>query len=161
MLKILYGLLTITLLLDTGIVRAQQHLVGHAIVRDDGSLLIKERIVRLHGIYMPPTNYQCRSQISPVRCSERAVLQLDFKVRGFIHCFVQSENEDRSLNAICYVDRTSFREGEDLGAYLIHNGWALALPNAPFEYYALEKIARTRGVGVWAEFLVDSVTPRR
>jgi endonuclease YncB( thermonuclease family) len=159
--KILCGLLTIALLLSTGISRAQQHLVGHAIVRDDGSLLIKERVVRLHGIYIPPTNYQCRSQISPVRCSERAVLQLDFKVHGFIHCFVQSENEDRSLDAICYVDRTSFREGEDLGAYLIRKGWALALPNAPFEYYALEKIARTRGVGVWAEFLVDSIVPRR
>jgi endonuclease YncB( thermonuclease family) len=158
---VLCGLLTIAVLFSTGIAQAQQHIVGHAIVRDDGSLLIKERVVRLHGIYIPTTNYQCRAQISPVRCSERAVLQLDFKVRGFIHCFVQSANEDRSLDAICYVDRTPFREGEDLGAYLIRNGWALALPNAPFEYHAMEKIAQTRGVGVWAEFLVDSITPRR
>ena len=26
---------------------------------------------------------------------------------------------------------------------------ALALPDAPFEYHALEKIARHRGLGVW------------
>jgi hypothetical protein len=69
------------------------------------------------------------------------------------------ELPDGSLSAICYVDRTSFDPGEDLAAYLIQRGWALALPNAPFEYHALEKIASTRELGVWG-FPVDSFSDR-
>jgi endonuclease YncB( thermonuclease family) len=136
-----------------------RELVGPAIVRSDGSLLIHERVVRLDGIYIPPTNRECRSWISPVRCDSRAVLALDFKVNGFIHCFSQSENQDGSINAVCYVDRTNFDPGEDLAAYLLERGWALALPSAPFEYQALEKIALSQGVGVWG-YQVDSITRR-
>jgi len=134
---------------------AAEGLVGLAVVRNDGSLLIKEEVVRLHGIYLPPTNRQCRDWIRPVRCDSRAVLALDFKVRGFIHCFPQNRNPDGSLDAVCYVDRTSFDPGEDLAAYLIERGWALALPQAPFEYQALEKIAISQKVGIWG-YAVDS-----
>lgn len=130
---------------------------GHAIVRGDGSLLIKNRVVHLYGIYMPATNRQCRAWISPVRCDERGVLALDFFVRGFITCFEKVRNEDGSVDAVCYRDRSSFDAGTDLAAYLIEHGWALALPNAPFEYQAMERIARNRGVGVWG-WQVDSVT---
>jgi endonuclease YncB( thermonuclease family) len=131
-------------------------LVGHAIVGDDASLLIKGQTVHLFGVYIPPTNRQCRAWISPLRCDSRAALDLDFKVSGFITCFPVSENDDGSLNATCYQDRTSFHQGTDLAAYLIERGWALALPDAPFEYQALEKIARNQGVGVWG-YTIDSI----
>jgi len=136
-----------------------QEIVGHAIVRDDGSLLIKEQVVHLDGIYLPPTNRLCRDWIRPVRCDSRVVLALDFKVKGFIRCFPQSENPDGSLNAVCYVNRTGFDPGEDLAAYLLERGWALALPQAPFEYHALEKIAISQEVGVWG-YPVDSIRRR-
>jgi hypothetical protein len=130
---------------------------GHAIVRDDGSLLIKNRVVHLYGIYMPSTNRQCRSWITPVRCDERGVLALDFFVKGFITCFERVRNADGSVDAVCYRDRSSFDSGTDLAAYLIQRGWALALPGAPFEYQAMERIARARALGVWG-WQVDSVT---
>ena len=133
-------------------------LVGHAIVRGDASLLIKGKVVHLDGIYIPPTNRQCRGWNGPVSCDSRAVLDLDFKVSGFITCFPVSENEDGSLNATCYQDRTSFQQGEDLAVYLIERGWALALPDAPFEYQALERIAQSQGVGVWG-YTIDSIDP--
>ena len=151
--------MVLALLLAVPSVLPARELVGHAIVRSDGSLLIKERVVRLDGIYLPPTGRQCRDWIRPVRCDSRAVLALDFKVKGFIRCFTQSENEDGSLNAVCFVNRTSFEPGEDLAAYLLERGWAVALPNAPFEYHAIEKIALSRGVGIWG-YQVDSVSKR-
>jgi len=138
---------------------AGREVEGLAIVRSDGSLLIKEQVVRLHGIYIPPTERQCREWINPLRCDSRAVLALDFRVKGFIRCFVQQEKPDGSLDAVCYADRTSFDPGEDLAAYLIERGWALALPYAPFEYHALEKIASRRGLGVWG-YPVDSFGDR-
>ena len=147
------------LLCTTQTALAGREFEGLAIVRDDGSLLIKERVVRLHGIYIPPTDRQCRDWIRPVRCDSRAVLALDFRAKGFIRCFVVREHDDRSLEATCYADRTSFDPGEDLAAYLIERGWALALPDAPFSYHALERIASQRQLGVWG-YPVDSFGDR-
>lgn len=138
--------------------QAERKIVGHAIVQDDGSLWIKNKVVHLYGIYMPPTGRHCRSNLSPLRCGSRGALALDFKVKGFIHCFPQWENTDLSVDAICYVDRTSFDPGVDLAEYLLERGWAVALPQGPFQYQAMEKIARSRGMGVWG-WQVDSYLP--
>ena len=122
---------------------AESHeLHSYALVRDDASLLIKGRVVHLYGIHIPATENQCQTNIRPVRCASRAALALEFKIQGFVHCFQESTNPDKSWNATCYVGRSHFDGGVDLGAYLIERGWALALPYAPFEYQALEKIAR-------------------
>ena len=122
---------------------------SYAIVQDDGALLISGYRVHLYGVYLADDSQQCRTSILPIRCAPRAALALDFKIQGFVRCYPQTENEDGSLNGICYVGRNSFRAGEDLGAYLIERGWALALPYAPFEYHALERIARHNNRGVW------------
>lgn len=134
---------------------ATETIVGHAIVQDDGTLLIKNRTVALFGIYLAPTDRQCREWIRPVRCADRGVLALDFKVRGFVTCLPQGRDGEGTIHAICYLGRTGLDSGEDLGAYLIQQGWALALPNAPFEYRAMERIAESRGRGVWG-FSADS-----
>ncbi len=156
----LAGLLAaLLLLLPLLPARASDSFEGLAIVRDDGSLLLKNRVVVLFGIYLPPTDRQCRDWIRPVRCDARGVLALDFKVKGFITCFPRGEDAEGRVHAICYVDRTGLSPGEDLGAYLIQRGWALALPNAPFEYHAMERIAQARGLGVWGYF-ADSFTNR-
>ena len=42
-----------------------------------------------------------------------------------------------------------FSEGDDLSAYLLERGWAVALPDASIEYQTLEKIARSRRIGIW------------
>jgi endonuclease YncB( thermonuclease family) len=122
---------------------------SYASVQDDGRLQVGRYLVRLNGIYIPQTERTCRSWISPVRCADRAVLALDFKISGFVQCFPVARLRDGALDATCYVGRTAFDDGEDLSAYLLRRGWALALPDAPFEYHALEKIARHRGLGVW------------
>ncbi len=134
---------------------AAETIVGHAIVQDDGTLLIKNRTVALFGIYLAPTDRQCREWIRPVRCADRGVLALDFKVRGFVTCLPRGRDDEGAIHATCYVGRTGLDRGEDLGAYLIQQGWALALPNAPFEYQAMERIAESRGRGVWG-YSVDS-----
>jgi endonuclease YncB( thermonuclease family) len=129
---------------------------SYAIVNDDGSLSIEGKRVHLYGIHLPDTERRCRSDISPPRCGSRAMLALDFRVRGFVRCYPQTRNADGSLNAVCYVDRSSFDDGEDLAAYLLERGLALALPGAPFDYQALERIARQHQRGVWG-FPADRV----
>ncbi len=146
-------------LLGGAVAAGPREIVGLAIVQDDGSLLIKEQSIELDGIYIPDTDRQCRSRERPVRCAPRAALALDFRVRGFVTCEPRGRSDAGRIRAVCHVDRTGLSPGEDLGAYLIQHGWALALPDAPFEYQAMERIARAKALGVWGT-AVDSVTPR-
>ena len=130
-----------------------------AIVNDDGSLRIKGRTIQLYGIHIPKTDRTCRSNQLPTVCGSRAAVALDFKIDGFVRCEIMRELDDGSLVGWCRVKASRFDEGEDLSAYLLENGWAVALPDAPFEYQTLEKIAQSRQFGVWG-IPVDRVVPR-
>ena len=77
---------------------------------------------------------------------------LNFKIQGFVTCQEMGTYDDGSISAICWTRRSR----ADLGAYLIRQGLALAGPDAPFEYQALERIAQTNGLGVWG-FQADQI----
>lgn len=119
-------------------------LFSYTIVQDDGTLKIKGKIVHLYGIYVPDTGRTCRTNVRPVRCTSRAAHALEFKIgSSFVRCERKKTNPDRSLVAQCFVKE------KDLSAYLLERGWAVATPDAPFDYVAMERIARSRGLGVW------------
>lgn len=134
-------------------------IVGAARVYGDGSLRIGPHTIRLFGIYVPPAGKTCNVILRPTRCGSRAAIALDLKIQGFVHCVPIAENVDGSVSAVCYVRRTFRSMGDDLGAFLLMRGLALASPDAPFEYAAMERIARARGLGVWG-FPADSITFR-
>ncbi len=117
---------------------------GVAIVRDDATLSLSGRRIRLFGVYIPALNRSCGNSVQPLSCEEqRAARALNFKLSGFVHCRARGKYSDGSLRAVCWNDRI------DLGAYLIERGLALANPEAPFEYHALEKVARSQRRGLW------------
>lgn len=123
---------------------AQSEISSFAFVQEDGSMRISGSLVRLYGIYIPPTDQTCNTFIRPVPCGTRASLALDFKTSGaFVHCLPRATHPDGSITASCTVDK------EDLSAWMLQRGWAVALPDAPFEYRTLEKIAQSRGIGIW------------
>lgn len=118
-------------------------LTSYAIIRDDASLEVAGRHLRLFGIHIPETGRICEHRIQPVRCGSRAARALRFKVRGFVSCRLGGKYSDGSIAAYCRAGN------QDLGAYLVERGWAVALPEAPFPYRVSERIARHRGFGVW------------
>ena len=120
-----------------------KELHSYALVRDNGTLSISGKTVHLAGIYIPETGRTCRTRIVPVRCGARAVLALDSKVSGFIRCEVQQQFSRREVAAVCYAREL------DLGQYLISQGWAVALPDAPFHYQVEERIAKQHYRGIW------------
>ena len=132
-------------------VPAQAEIRELAFVKDDGTLAVGRRTIRLHGIYIPPTNRVCRTGIRPIRCASRAVLQLDLRVDRFVACDRTARFADGSESAVCRVrDRNSpLGPNVDLSAWMLYHGWAVALPGAPFEYLALERIAQSRQRGIW------------
>ena len=134
---------------------------SYAIVEEDGTLRVRGQTVRLSGVYVPDAGRRCVTTIRPPRCASRAAVALDLKIQGFVRCVPQGQFRDGSLSAVCFVRDGSLLDPPlDLGAWLIEEGLAVALPNAPFQYTVLEKIARARGRGVWG-FFADEIRPRR
>lgn len=118
---------------------------SYSYVNSDGSIRIKGRTFLLYGLFIPPSAYACQRFWTPTSCSSQVSIALEFKIgSNFVRCDTVAVNEDNSESAYCSVN------GADLGAYLISEGWALALPEAPVEYVMLERLARGRGMGIWA-----------
>jgi len=130
---------------------------SYAIVQDDGSLRVQGKTIRLFGIYLPSTAQNCRTDFRPPICGDRAARALELLIRGFVRCLPQAKLADGSISAICYTDASSITQPPiDLGARLIEEGLALARPEAPFEYHALERLAEANGRGLWG-FQVDRI----
>jgi endonuclease YncB( thermonuclease family) len=135
--------------------QAQGEISGFASLQDDGLLKIAGYLIHLYGIYIPPTDQTCYTFVRPVPCGSRASLALNFKIEGdFVHCMERARHTDGSITANCSLN------GEDLSEWMLQHGWAVALPDAPFQYAALEKIAQSRGLGVWG-IPIDNIRRRR
>lgn len=122
---------------------------SYAIVRDDGSLRIQGKTLRLFGIFIPDTGRVCRKTGLP-SCGPRAALALDdlIKGRGFVRCELIGAD-----TAACFVRRDIGLSGEwDLAASLLLQGLAVASPDAPEGYRAIERRARYLGAGIWGRF---------
>ncbi len=133
---------------------AQSEISSFAFVQQDGSMRISGYLIRLYGIHIPPTEQSCHTFIRPMPCGTRASLALEFKISGdFVRCLPRATNPDGSITASC-------RAGDDdLSAWMLRRGWAVALPDAPFEYITLERIAQSRGIGIWG-IPIDTIRPR-
>lgn len=130
---------------------ADPEIAGFAFVQENSALKLSGNLIYLYGIYVPPTEQSCYTFVRPSPCGPRASLALDFKTSGhFVHCWPMAENADGSLSARCSS------EGEDLSAWMLQRGWAVALPDAPLEYQTLERLAHAKGVGIWG-FPVDLI----
>ena len=130
---------------------ADPEISGFAFVQEDSALKLSGTLIYLYGIYVPPTEQSCYTFVRPPPCGPRASLALDFKTSGhFVHCAPIATNPDSSLIARCSS------EGEDLSAWMLQRGWAVALPDAPLEYQTLERIAHAKGIGIWG-FPIDLI----
>lgn len=116
---------------------------SYALVNDDATLQVRNKTIELFGIHIPRLSNACRRRTS--RCDLPAVRALSFKIQGFVECApIEFRRGRRLVVAQCSND------GDDLSAYLINQGWAVARPEAPFAYHTLERVARERGLGIWA-----------
>lgn len=117
---------------------------GFPFVNDDGTLQLHHATIHLYGILIPPTDKTCTTFIRPIPCAPRAVLALKFNIGSeYVECDRVARNKDGTYIARCTAN------GQDISAMMLKQGWAAALPDAPYEYQVLEKMARARGIGIW------------
>lgn len=133
-----------------------QTLEGPARVTDDGHLVVQGRELALFGIDLPTHDRTCRTTVSPAKCGPRAVLILAEQVRGFVHCDVLGRHASGLPAANCTVaGRRMLDDRIDLAAEMLREGWAFVRPEAPPYYHSLERLARTREIGMWDDATVN------
>ena len=126
-----------------------------AFVQQDGALKIAGELIRLFGIDIVPTDPSCNTFVRPLPCGIRASLAQQFKISGdFVQCTARATNPEGSITA------SGSAGNEDLSAYRLQRGWAVALPDAPFTESAMQRIASSRGIGI-RETPVDLIRRRR
>jgi endonuclease YncB( thermonuclease family) len=126
-----------------------------AVVVDGDTIQIGVRVVDLAGIDAPELGQDCRSGEVVWTCGLVAAYDLGKRLAladGPLVCEPQGRTGTGTLTAVCSL-------GTDvLAALQLESGLAVALPDAPFSYHALEERARGAALGIWhTDFVPPSV----
>lgn len=119
---------------------------GVASVIDGDTLEIHDKKIRLFGIDAPEKGQNCQLAIGgPWRCGQKAALALsDWIGSASISCEQKDIDRYRRVVAVCYKD------GEDLGAWMVRNGWALDYRNYSLDYLDEEAAAQADLKNMWS-----------
>lgn len=143
------SILLLSLLFPIGEAAAREFR-SYALVNDDGTLQIQGQTFILQGIYIPTTGVGCKFERSPEPCASPSVQALRQRIGSrFVYCLSIYRTEEGAFVGSCLAGRSRGDE-EDLGAWMIRNGWALAGPDAPYEFIALERLAERQRLGIWS-----------
>jgi len=127
---------------------ASAELNGPARVVDAGTVEIGSQIVRFFGLDAPPSQQMCERGNTAWRCGQDAEWALAERLeRHWLTCDEQAADASGAARAICYIGG---RNGININAWLVENGWAVARPEETARYLALEQAAQRAGRGLWA-----------
>ena len=117
-----------------------------ASVIDGDTIEIRGERIRLFGIDAPEVGQTCRGPTGQeYRCGQRAALVLDARIGdGVVTCERSDTDQYGRRVAVCRV------YGEDLGAWMVGLGWAVAYRAYTTRYVPAEELARSRRAGMWA-----------
>jgi endonuclease YncB( thermonuclease family) len=98
-------------------------IVGRASVIDGDTIEIRGQRIRLFGIDAPEGGQTCKdARGRTYRCGQRAAQALDYRISGSaVYCDPQDTDRYGRVVAICQA------WGEDLNAWMVGLGWALAI----------------------------------
>lgn len=120
-------------------------IAGQASVIDGDTIEIHSQRIRLHGIDAPEGAQLCYRDGEPWPCGRRAAFALADCI-GNLTVTCEAKDRDRYGRIVA----TCFAGGEELNAWMVRQGWALAYRRYSTDYIAAEEAARQDGAGVWA-----------
>ncbi|MCI0429591.1 MAG: thermonuclease family protein [Rhodospirillales bacterium] len=124
---------------------AAQQLVGVASVIDGDTIEIHYHRVRLHGIDAPESRQLCTANGKEYRCGQKAINALSgFIGRRTVSCELRDTDLDGGAVAVCLVG------GQDLAAWMVSRGYALAYRTETLDYVPAEESAAAAKAGIWA-----------
>ena len=120
-------------------------LSGTARVVDGDTLVVAGRTIRLEGIDAPEARQTCERDGHAWACGAQAAHELRLMVQGrAVTC--RASDQDRYGRSLARCEAG----GEDLGAALVRQGWAVAYARYSWRYLPEEWRARWQGLGLWA-----------
>ena len=124
---------------------AKDPIVGTASVIDGDTIDIHGQRFRLHGIDAPESKQTCLLAGQPVRCGQQAALALADKIgRSPVSCVQKDVDRYGRIVAVCSA------RGENLNAWLVQSGHAMAYRAYSKDYVAEEASAKAEKFGIWA-----------
>jgi endonuclease YncB( thermonuclease family) len=122
-------------------------IVGRPRVVDGDSLTFAGRLVHLWGVDAPERKQTCGSPSGPWPCGEEARWALLNRVSPhWVTCVEMGEAADGAVQARCYLAGVGQQE---VNAWLVAEGWALADRAVTDAYVAEEHKAQAAGKGLW------------
>jgi endonuclease YncB( thermonuclease family) len=124
-------------------------ITGQVSVIDGDTIEIHGTRIRLHGIDAPESAQHCTANEKQFRCGQLAAMALSDKI-GSQTVSCEARDTDR-YGRIVGVCRAS---GEDLNAWMVAEGWAMAYREYSTDYVNHENAASASKRGLWkTEFM--------
>ena len=121
-----------------------QPIVGQASVLDGDTIEIHGTRIRLFGIDAPEGGQICTVQGKATPCGRQAAFALADKIgRQVVACRPKDEDRYGRVVAVCGVG------GEDINAWMVAQGWALAYRYYSRDYVSQERSASKAKLGMW------------
>ena len=134
-----------------------QGITGPARVVDGDTLEIAGQRIRLHGIDAPESRQWCRIGMAEVECGKKATKALRRLIAGNpVVCQERDVDRYGRVVAVCLN-----AEGQDVGAELVRQGWALAYRQFSQDYVGQEREAKAGKAGLWVMDFVEPWERRR
>lgn len=135
---------------------APDRIIGQASVIDADTIEIRGESIRLFGIDALEDDQKCLADGKRRRCAQRAANALASRIgRRNVVCDKRDRDRYGRIIGVCHVD------GENLNAWLVAEGWALAYRRYSLLYVEEEQRARAAKKGVWATRFVKPWEARR
>ena len=121
-----------------------QAIIGQASIVDGDTIEIHGTRIRLYGIDAPESGQTCLVEGSPTRCGQQAALALADKIANHIvTCEPKDHDRYDRVVAICRA------AGEDLNAWMVAKGMAVAYRQYSTDYVPQEEQAAASKRGIW------------
>ncbi len=119
-------------------------IVGRASVIDGDTLEIHGTRIRLYGIDAPESGQSCSVRGKRSRCGQLAALALADKIGNrTVACAPKDRDRYNRVVAVCRSG------GDDLNAWMVAEGWAMAYRQYSADYIRQEVTASASKRGIW------------
>lgn len=132
-------------------------LKGRPRVISGDQLKIGKETVRLYGIDAPEQQQYCENEYGrPFECGIQALDALSELInRQSVTCVGDKRNPEGEILAVCYAGDMN------LNSRMVRTGWAVARASEQPDFAAMESLARSERLGIWALKFVDPAEWRK